>query len=99
MLPTHMLRPGIEPYSGCRLHQLLKRTEYSQVWKAITLEDRPMAVKFISCHGDQAIHHDLAFLRFASCLVRSLFRSTGCGVFETTSCWRWNWLAVAFWTS
>jgi serine/threonine-protein kinase len=44
------------------LRRLLKRTECSQVWKAITVEERPLAVKFITCHDDQAIQHDLRFL-------------------------------------
>ena len=62
MLKTHLLRPGIEPYPGCRLRQLLKRTEYRQVWKAVTVEERPMAVKFTACHDDRAIQRDLPFL-------------------------------------
>jgi serine/threonine-protein kinase len=62
MLTTQMLRPEIEPYPGCRLRQLLKRTEYTQVWKAITVEERPLAVKFTTCHDDRAIQHDLSFL-------------------------------------
>jgi serine/threonine protein kinase len=62
MLTTQLLRPGIEPYPGCRLRQLLKRTESTQVWKAVTVEERPIAVKFATCHDDRAIQHDLPFL-------------------------------------
>lgn len=62
MLTTQSLRTGIEPYPGCRLRQLLKRTEDTQVWKAVTVEERPIAVKFFACHDDQAIQHDLPFL-------------------------------------
>jgi serine/threonine-protein kinase len=62
MLTSQTLRPGIEPYPGCRLRQLLKRTEYTQVWKAITVDERPLAVKFSTCHDDRAIQHDLPFL-------------------------------------
>ena len=61
MPTTHPLRPGIEPYPGCRLRQLLNRTEHAEVWKAATVEERPLAVKFVSC-DDQAIQHDLPFL-------------------------------------
>jgi len=33
MLMTQQLRPGVELYPGCRLGHLLKRTEYTQVWR------------------------------------------------------------------
>jgi serine/threonine-protein kinase len=62
MLTTQMVGPGIEPYPGSRPRQLLKPTEYSQVWKAITVEERPLAVKFSTCHDDRGIQHDLPFL-------------------------------------
>jgi serine/threonine protein kinase len=62
MLTTQLLRPGIEPYPGCRLRQLVERTEYAEVWKATTVEERPIAVKFIVCHDDQTIQHDLPSL-------------------------------------
>jgi serine/threonine protein kinase len=62
MLTAQRLRPGIEPYPGCRLRQLLKRTEHSEVWRAATVEERPLAVKFVPCHDDRALQHDLPFL-------------------------------------
>lgn len=62
MLTTHLLSPGTEPYSGCRLRQLLKRTEHAEVWRAATDEERPLAVKFVPCDDDRALQHDLPFL-------------------------------------
>jgi serine/threonine protein kinase, bacterial len=62
MLTTHLLRPGTEPYPGCRLRQLLKRSEHAEVWRAATVEERPLAVKFIPCDDDRALQHDLPFL-------------------------------------
>jgi len=40
----------------------LKRTEHSEVWRAATVEERPLAVKFIPCDDDRALQHDLPFL-------------------------------------
>ncbi len=59
MSTTLPLQPGMEPYPGTHLGQLLGKGGFAEVWEAQTAEGKSIALKFLPSRGDMSTSNEI----------------------------------------
>jgi serine/threonine-protein kinase len=63
VLSAVLLKPGMEPYPGCRLSRHLGSGGFGEVWEAKAADGRSVALKFLSCDARQTAAREIRSLQ------------------------------------
>lgn len=57
------LKPGMQPYPGCRLRERIGRGGFSEVWEAVNGKGETIALKFMPCGDNLAASKEIRAIR------------------------------------